>query len=306
MKLFTNINNDNINKYIYSELLAIAYLNPSFFDFLKYEKNRYIMNDLVLHNLIVLEASRLNIKTNKINEFALEHNWDVLKKVVDISIKLKEKMKMENPMISISESAVYIINDSTPFIFKPFYQNNNDITISYPDNYSVLLKEWICMRTDLISQTILPEYSGKFESFFTVMKEKGIELDEISYNSDIYDTLGVRFDNLPALYYKSLKPLINDILKDETMFKDISYVKSSLRNINKTFVSQLKESKIHIVNFMSNYYTYNEKTDSIVLIPEIRDYKVCSNPNYDKLIFKFGNIEIAKDIYNNDLIFTIK
>lgn len=302
MKLFNSI---NIENYIYSELLAIAYINPSFFAFLDSEKNRYIMNDLVLRNLIIIELERLKLDISPtIKNIIIENDWDALKKVVDVADKIRYMIdnNTEDVKISVKDNTVYIINDSTMFVFKPLSDIKN-IELIYPDNYDTVYKEYICMRTDLYSQNLKDIYKDKYKSFFTILKEKGLELNEITYNKDIYDSLGVRFDNLPNLYYKSLSVLDSHISED--MFDNPEYVKSALSDINKTYLTQLKTTTIQFITEYTNYHTYDLLSDTILYMPELTDYKVCTNKDYSKLIFKymFNNFSfnIEKNILDNSI-----
>ncbi len=308
MKLFNPI---NIENYIYSELLAIAYINPSFFAFLDSEKNRYIMNDLVLRNLIIIELDRLKIDISEsIKNIIIENDWDALKKVVMVADKIRAMIpnQTDDVKISVKDNTVFIINDSTMFVFRPLSEIKN-IELIYPENYDVVYKEYICMKTDLYAQNLKDVYKEKYKSFFTILKEKGLELNEITYHSDIYTTLGVRFDNLPNLYYKSLAMLDSHITTDMFDENNIEYVKSALSDINKTYLTQLKTTQIEFITEYSNYHTYDINTDSILYIPELTDYKVCTNREYNKLIFKyeFNNFSynIEKNILTNVISFKI-
>ncbi len=308
MKLFNPI---NIENYIYSELLAIAYINPSFFAFLDSEKNRYIMNDLVLRNLIIIELDRLKIDISEsIKNIIIENDWDALKKVIMVADKIRAMIpnQTDDVKISVKDNTVFIINDSTMFVFRPLSEIKN-IELIYPENYDVVYKEYICMKTDLYAQNLKDVYKEKYKSFFTILKEKGLELNEITYHSDIYTTLGVRFDNLPNLYYKSLAMLDSHITTDMFDENNIEYVKSALSDINKTYLTQLKTTQIEFITEYSNYHTYDINTDSILYIPELTDYKVCTNREYNKLIFKyeFNNFSynIEKNILTNVISFKI-
>ncbi len=303
MKLFNPI---NIENYIYSELLAIAYINPSFFAFLDSEKNRYIMNDLVLRNLIVIELDRLKIDISEsIKNIIIENDWDALKKVVLVADKIRDMIpNIEGVKISVKNNIVFIVNDSTMFVFRPLSEIKN-IELIYPENYDAVYKEYICMKTDMYAQNLKDVYKEKYKSFFTILKEKGLELNETTYHSDIYTTLGVRFDNLPNLYYKSLAMLDSHITAD--MFEND--ITSTLSDINKTYLTQLKTTELKFITEYSNYHTYDINTDSILYIPELTDYKVCTNRNYDKLIFKFVfnnfSYNIEKNILTNVISFKI-
>lgn len=67
MKKFSNIIENNNNDYIYSELLAIFYINPEISNFLNSEKNKYLLSSTELNSLMYFEYDKLTINKEIIN-----------------------------------------------------------------------------------------------------------------------------------------------------------------------------------------------------------------------------------------------
>src|SRR5258708_1935801 len=94
MKQFSKLDNKlDREDFIYSEITALAYTNPSFFDFLNDERWKYLTQDSVLNNSILFELQKWNIELldKDIINICVEEHWDFLQASYKIALQLKSR-----------------------------------------------------------------------------------------------------------------------------------------------------------------------------------------------------------------------
>lgn len=283
---------DKPKNLLYSSVTALAILNPSFFDFLKDEKNRYTYPTTSFWQSFILEIKQMkNLKINpldllSVKKITIKDNWLELKRCIKGANNIRKKHFNIN-RINVSKSLT-IISDTERVIY-----HNNDSDINQKDiekmlgvdiesiytgtEWNELLKELIY----LIKEYLKPEYLNVLSTFLDDMFENQIVLSWETYNNYKLNGLGKKLEDLPKLYYSKFSDFIDDVIYHKNAFRDYQL-----------FIDIWKEKK---KNMLYNNIITNMINDS----KHIRDKK------YKRFITKHFNLS-ESDFYCFDNKMNIK
>lgn len=322
-----NIKNYLKEDFVYSEITALVYFNPSFFDFLKDEKWKYLTNNNVFNNSINFEFQRWNIIINNRNivNIIVEKDWDFLKKCFDTGILLRERIAVSDNIIVDHKSLTFNINNES-IIFRD--KNIEDwitstdleklLGKSVESLYSKLIDSLISIFISHIKNYLKPDYLLGLDYFLDIFFEKRMEINWINYSEFKLNNLGFRKDDMPKLYYNNLLDYCNDLFYIKNAFRDYELMMDTWKSIknntlNKDYLLNIFKQSIvkeEYKEILAKYYSLSDKdyyklsnNDSLIHLPTKLEFmikfdgdvdiKFKSNDDKDMVIcFSWGNIEM--------------
>jgi hypothetical protein len=328
MKQFTKINNTLTKEdFIYSEITALAYMNPEFFQFLNDERWKYLTDNSVLNNSITFELQKWNIELQDKEHLniCIEEHWDYLKDTYKVALELKSKFPTSSKIIVSERILNFIIGDDT-IIFRDkiiadmitLLDIEKCLGVETVKLYNVNIDTFVKLYITHITSYLKPEYLIGLEYFLDIFYEKKLETNWFNFKNFKTDGLGYRNDNLPKLYYNNLADYCKDVLVFEQAFRDYSLMLDNWKQIkndtlNKQYLLPIFKNKITQNNFLfliskyyslanKDYYKANKYNDVIHLPSNeefknsfIGDYTVSYKTNSDKdliICIVWGNIEM--------------
>lgn len=295
MKQFSNISQvKNRESFIYSELLALAICDISFFNFLNEERNRYIMNDKVFENQFIYEFRKYNIEiengVNVLFPICIENDWNFLKDVYNSAINIKKEIPSYNIIIVKKDNSLLIddklISGMSKSDMITITDLENVIGVTQKElyvNFDIIVNEFII----IMKQYMKPEYLNYLNYFLDIYSESNLNLSYENYKTFTIKGLGIKIDSLPKLCYNNLADFCKDVIGYEPAFRDYNLMidvwkqfKHQTFNIE-TIVPTIKETDkregfINMVNKLyglkeESYYRIDSK-NNLVHLPSKSEY----------------------------------
>jgi hypothetical protein len=328
MKQFSKINNKlNKEDFIYSEITALCFMNPTFFDFLNDERWKYLTQDSVFNNSLHYELKKWNIELLDKEEICvcIEEHWDFLKASYKIALELKSRFS-EIDKILVAPKVLNFKKGDETIIFRDKIQvdmitqldleNVLDCKIStlYTKNVDSLVNLYI----EHLKSYLKPSYLEGLLYFLDIFYEKSMDINYYNYKNYKIDGLGYRNEFMPKLYYNNLSEYCKDLLFIKDAFRDYNLMFDSWKNIknntlNKEYLLPIFKNKIKEDSFLfliEKYYSLAnkdyykaDKNDSLIHLPSKEDFRnsfngdflVSYKTNDDKdliICVVWGNIEL--------------
>ena len=302
MKQFSKLNTKlNKNDFIYSEITALAYMNPEFFNFLSDERWKYLTQNSVLNNALTFEYDKCNIIINKnIIEISIEEHWNFLKDCYKIAMELKNKIPdvtkiiVDDKALSfISGSNIIVLRDK--FLTDMITQVEKSLGIELIKLYNKNIDSLIDLFFIHLKTYLKPLYLEGLKYFMDIFYEKQLDLNWSSYKNFKVNGLGYRMDTMPKLYYNNLADYCKDLILIPDAFREYNLFIDSWKdikniNLNKEYLLPLLKDKISEDSFLflvSKYYSlsnkdyYNvDRKCNLLHLPSIEEFKKTFTSNY--------------------------
>lgn len=328
MKQFTKLNSKSSKEdFIYSELTALAYMNPTFFDFLKDERWRYLTQDSVLNNSILFELKKWNIEIldKELINVCVEKDWDYLQSLYKVALQLKSRFPDCNKIIVAPNILNIIIGENT-IVFRDKIQTDmitqldleKVLGVDTIKLYNKNIDSLIVLYISHLKNYLKPAYLEGLNYFLDIFYEKSLDVNWYNFKNFKVDGLGYRKDDMPKLYYNNLAEYCKDLIIFEPAFRDYSLMLAAWKEIknntlNKDYLLPIFKDKIKEDMFLflvGKYYSLAnkdyykvDKHDILIHLPskeEFRntfsgDYLVSHKTNEIKdliICITWGNIEV--------------
>ncbi len=330
MKQFSDLNKTKLDKedFIYSEITALAYINPQFFDFLQDERWKYLTNDSVLNNAITFEIQKHNIELldKELTIICLEKYWDYLQASYKVALQLKSRFPDCNKILVSNNKVMNFIIGDTTVIFRDKIlidmitqlDLEKCLGVETVKLYNQNIDSLITLYINHIKSYLKPQYLEGLKYFLDIFYEKNMELNWYNFKNFKSENLGFRQEAMPKLYYNNLSDYCKDLIKFEPAFRDYSLMLDAWKEIknntlNKEYLLPLFKDKIKEDSFLfliGKYYSLAhkdyykvDKDDNLIHLPskeEFRntfsgDYLVSYKSNDDKelvICITWGKIEM--------------
>jgi hypothetical protein len=303
MKQFSKIDKTfKKEDFIYSEITALAYFNPYFFDFLNDERYKYTMNDSVLNNSLLFEFPKYNITfISKIVKISVEKDWEYLKMCIEMASRLKFVIPNVERIEVVDDSLIFHTNNDiitfrdkkisdaiTLIDFEKIFKNQT--TELYNNN----IDSFINLYINHLKNYIKPLYLNGLNYFLNTFYEKYLEMNWYNFKNFKVDGLGYRNDNMPKLYYNCLADFCKDVIDVRDAFRDYDLMLSAWKDIknntlNKEYLLPMIKDKITKDDFifiLSKYYSldndsyFRESDGELLNLPSIEDFKKSFKDDY--------------------------
>lgn len=278
MKQFSKLDGNKLDKedFLYSELTALAYFNPQFFDFLNDERWKYLTQDSVINNSIMFEMQKWNIELmdKKPLVVCVEEHWSYLHDMYKIALQLKSRFPDSNKILVGDKILNFIIGDDT-VIFRDKIQVDMITQLDLEQClgmetiklYNKNIDSLISLYISHLKNYLKPAYIEGLKYFLDIFYEKRMDLNWFNYKNYKVEGLGFRQDTLPKLYYNNLADYCKDLLGYEPAFREYSLVIDAWKEIknntlNKEYLLPLFKDKIKEDSFLyliGKYYSLANK-----------------------------------------------
>jgi len=296
MKQFSNINQvKSRDSFLYSELLALALCDISFFQFLDEERNRYIMNDKVFENQFVYEIRNHSIVIEDGKEvlfpICIENDWDMLQDIYKSAINIKKEIPAHTTITVNNDNS--ILMDDKLIAGK---SKHDMITITDLEQVLGVTQEELYGSFDtlvnecinIMKQYMKPEFLSYLNYFLDIYSESNLNLSYENYKTFTIQGLGIRIESLPKLCYNNLGDFCKDVIDYEPAFRDYSLMidtwkqyKHQTFNID-TLVPTIKgvDKKDGFVNMVNKLYGLKKESyyrldsqNNLVHLPSSSEFK---------------------------------
>ncbi len=328
MKQFSKLDNKlDKEDFIYSEITALAYMNPNFFDFLKDERWKYLTQDSVLNNSILFEIDKWNIELmdKELINICLEEHWDFLQDSYKVALELKKRFPASTKILVADKILNFIIGDDTVIFRDKILVDmitqldlEKCLGIETVKLYNKNIDSLITLFISHLKNYLKPQYLEGLKYFLDIFYEKNMDVNWYNFKNYKVDGLGFRKDDMPKLYYNNLADYCKDLIVFEQAFREYSLVIDSWKDIknntlNKEYLLPMFKDKIKEDSFLfllskyyslanKDYYKANKNCELIHLPSkeEFRnsfsgDYLVSYKTNEIKdliICISWGNIEV--------------
>jgi hypothetical protein len=328
MKQFSKINTKLTREdIIYSEITALCYMNPMFFDFLNDDRWKYLTHDSVFNNSLHYELQKWNIELldKELLYICIEEHWDFLKSSYKIALELKSKFPESTKILVAPNILNFVIGDNT-IIFRDKIQIDmitqidleKVLEIEAIKLYNKNVDSLINIYVNHLKSYLKPSYLDGLNYFLDIFYEKQMELNHFNFKNYKIDGLGYRHDSMPRLYYNNLAEYCKDLIEFSEAFREYSLMLDSWKhiknnNLNIKYLLPIFKNKIKEDDFLfllGKYYSLANKDyykvdtyDNLIHLPskeEFRnsfsgDYLVTYKTNDSKdliICVAWGNIEL--------------
>jgi len=276
IKRFYQYLNESIsnNNLLYSAITALAIVNPTFFDFLNDNKQRYFYHDRSFWQAFILELKiQRNIKLKKehllnIKGISIENDWAKLKKCVNVAEKIKNKffnikeiwINENNEMIVVTNNSKNIFRDKKSD--DKIVQSDLEDVLGFSTRNIYSNEKWdklILKFINLLKNELKPTFLKALEYFTDQIFEKQLNINWEIYKNFKVDGLGIKLDMLPKLYYNKLYDYCIDVTENKNAFRDYNFFIDKWYDIKNTILNK---------DIIFNLYNQNKKNriDSITNI----------------------------------------
>ncbi len=296
MKQFSNIGEEKSrDDFIYSELLALAICDISFFKFLDEERNRYVMNDKVFENQFVYEIRNhsISIEDGKkvLFPICIENDWEYLQDVYKSAISIKKEIPAYTNIVVNNNNSILIDDKLIAGKSKEDMITITDLESAIGasqeemyQNFDTLVNECITM----LKQYMKPEFLGYLNYFLDIFSESNLNISYENYKTFTVQGLGIKIDSLPKLCYNNLADFCNDVIDYEPAFRDYSLMNDVWRQFKhqtfniETLVPLIKgkDKKDGFVNMVKKLYGLKKESyfridskNNLVHLPSSSEYQ---------------------------------
>lgn len=288
--------------FIYSEITALVYYNPTFFEFLKDERYKYIMNDSVINNSLMFEFSKHNISfISKIVEINIERDWLYLQDCYEMGIRLKSVIPFAD-RISVKDDGLEFYSDDKIIIFRDKKISDAITLVDFEkifnletnNLYNTNINSFIGLYINHLKNYLKPLYLNGLNYFLNIFYEKYLDLNWTNFKNFKVDGLGYRNDDMPRLYYNCLADFCKDVIDIRNAFRDYELMLSAWKDIknntlNKEYLLPIIKDKItkdEFIFILSKYYSldnnsyFRESNGELLHLPSIEDFKKSFKDDY--------------------------
>lgn len=334
MKQLSNIEQKyNLEDFLYSEITALVYFNPLFFDFLKDEKYKYLMNNSVFNNELLFEYPKHNITFKSKIEVNIEEHWNFLQKCYDIGTRLKSVIVSTNNIVVYDDYLVFV-SDENHIVFRDKNKEDmitlNDFETLFKTDinslYNKNIDSYCFIFINHLKNYLKPQYLYTLNYFLEIFYDKNLEINWNNYKNFKVDGLGIRNDSMEGLYYNNLANFCKDVIVMEDAFRDYNLMISAWKEIknntlNKEYLLSIIKDKITEEDFIfliTKFYSlgnepyYRYEKGELLFLPSkndfiknyLSDYKISYKTNNNKdiiICIDFSKIELRLKFSIGDL-----